>query len=170
MPPDTQKLAPSKGHCAETGLNLHWVVLAGGYKAGASPCSAPSRLAFYLHWLCMQGHVMQNRALEGDEVALQILPPSQWFISGSMLERAKASEAEGDSAVSASPTDQPPLPDRDAAASSLDGAFPADSPSMPAAERCNLLNLPGPMTAWMLEAFSALQNLGVGEEVCSRQS
>lgn len=82
---------------------------------------------------------MQNRAIEGDEVALQILPPSQWFISGSMLERGKASGAEGDSAVSASPTKQPPLPDRNAASSSCDGASPGESTAMPAAERCNLL-------------------------------
>ena len=39
MPPDPQKLAPSKGFCEETGLNLHWGVLAGGYKAGVSPYS-----------------------------------------------------------------------------------------------------------------------------------
>ena len=82
---------------------------------------------------------MQNRAIEGDEVALQILPPSKWFISGSMLERGKASGAEGDSAVSASPTKQPPLPDRNAASSSRDGASPGESTAMPAAERCNLL-------------------------------
>ena len=105
---------------------------------------------------------MQNRAIEGDEVALQILSPSQWFISGSMLERKKVSRAEGDSAVSALPTDQPPFPDQDAASSSRDGAFPADSTSTPAAERCKLLSLPEPVTAWMLEAacFSAFQNLG----------
>ena len=29
---------------------------------------------------------MQNRAVEGDEVALQILPPAQWFISGPLLQ------------------------------------------------------------------------------------
>lgn len=105
---------------------------------------------------------MQNRAIEGDEVALQILPPSQWFISGSMLERGKASGAEGDSALSSSPRDQPTLTDQDAASSSRDQAFRADSTSMPAAERCNLLSLPDPATAWMLEAacFSALQILG----------
>ena len=83
---------------------------------------------------------MQNRAIEGDEVALQILPPCQWFISGSMLERGKASRAEGDSAVSASPTEQLSLPDQDAPSSSRDGASPAESTAMPAAERCNLLN------------------------------
>lgn len=49
---------------------------------------------------------MQNRAIEGDEVALQILPPSQWFISGSMLERGKTqNRAEENSPLNASPAD-----------------------------------------------------------------
>ena len=38
---------------------------------------------------CLQGHVSQNRAVEGDEVALEIVPLSKWFIIGSMLEKAK---------------------------------------------------------------------------------
>ena len=35
---------------------------------------------------CVQGLSMQNRAVEGDEVALHILPPAQWFISGQILQ------------------------------------------------------------------------------------
>ncbi len=73
---------------------------------------------------------MQNRAIEGDEVALQILPPCQWFISGSMLERGEASKAGDDRAVSASPRKQPLQPDLDAASSSRDGASPV-------AQRCS---------------------------------
>jgi hypothetical protein len=37
-----------------------------------------------------QGSAAQNRAVEGDEVALQVLPPSQWFISASQLEAARS--------------------------------------------------------------------------------
>ncbi len=41
----------------------------------------------------MQGLSAQNRAVEGDEVALQILPPSQWFISGPLLQAAASARA-----------------------------------------------------------------------------
>ena len=44
--------------------------------------------------MCAQGSVAQNRAVEGDVVALQILPPSSWFISSALV---KASNDGGSS-------------------------------------------------------------------------
>ncbi len=38
----------------------------------------------------LQGSVAQNRAVEGDIVALQILPPSSWFISSALVKSAGA--------------------------------------------------------------------------------
>ena len=72
---------------------------------------------------CLQGQVQQNRAVEGDEVALEILPLSKWFIIGSMLERAKehpSAEVNGNSPSRGSHLDplQPLAPDSGAECSS----------------------------------------------------
>lgn len=75
---------------------------------------------------------MQNRAVEGDEVALQVLPPSQWFISGSMVEKAKAKP----SIVSTSPGSSSQPEDMDASSSSPAlRASPLGSAGTPIAER-----------------------------------
>lgn len=47
----------------------------------------------------LQGLVAQNRAIEGDEVALQILPPSQWFINHGMARAVVRSGTPGAAAA-----------------------------------------------------------------------
>jgi len=84
----------------------------------------------------LQGHVMQNRAIEGDEVALQILPPSQWFISGNMLEKGKTqNRAKVDSPFDASPTDAAPIGTTAVSSSPGLGVSPLGSASSPAMQR-----------------------------------
>ena len=83
---------------------------------------------------------MQNRAIEGDEVALQILPPCKWFISGSMLEKGKAKLLpEAESPVSASPSDSSPMAAAGPAFSSPGlGSSPLGSANSPALQRYGL--------------------------------
>ena len=79
---------------------------------------------------------MQNRAIEGDEVALQILPPSQWFISGNMLEKGKTqNRAEEDSPLNASPADAAPIGTTAVCSSPGLGVSPLGSASSPAMQR-----------------------------------
>ena len=85
---------------------------------------------------------MQNRAIEGDEVALQILPPCKWFISGSMLEKGKAKlMSEAESPVSAPPIESSPMAGRGATSSSPGlVSSPLGSASSPALQRYSPLN------------------------------
>ena len=79
---------------------------------------------------------MQNRAIEGDEVALQILPPCKWFISGSMLEKGKAKLLpEAESPASASPIDSSPMAAGPVSSSPGLGTSPLGSTNLPALQR-----------------------------------
>ena len=80
---------------------------------------------------------MQNRAIEGDEVALQILPPCKWFITGSMLEKGKAKAGpELDSPVSASPSDASPMAGSAVCSSPGLEASPLGIANSPTPQRC----------------------------------
>ena len=84
---------------------------------------------------------MQNRAIEGDEVALQILPPTKWFISGSMIEKGKAKlQQDANSPVSASPIEASPLAADVVSSSPGLSVSPLGSASTSGLQRCILFS------------------------------
>ena len=94
----------------------------------------------------MQGSVAQNRAVEGDIVALQILSPSSWFISSALVKTAT------DGASALHPSASTPAALGDGALELPDEGSP-ETPAT-AAEECSAVALEEPVEGHRTEAPS----------------
>ncbi len=94
----------------------------------------------------MQGSVAQNRAVEGDSVAVEILSPSSWFISSALVKTSN----DGVSALH--PSASTPAALGDAALELADEGSP-EGPAAATDEGCSAVALEAPVEGQKAKGF-----------------